>query len=112
MTETAQALGAIRRVELETAQHLETARAEGIAAVVEARRRATATVAQAKARGLEEARRRYDLAVVAAREEARSIAADGAARAEQLRNETAPGREAAIDAMVDLLVAPPLEEGK
>jgi vacuolar-type H+-ATPase subunit H len=112
MTETAQALDAIRRVELETAQHLETARSEGITAVVEARRRATATVAQAKARGLEEAQRRYDLAVAAAREEARSIAADGAARAEQLRNRTAPGREAAIDAMVDLLVAPPLEEGK
>jgi len=112
MTETAQALDAIRRVELETAQRLESARADGITAIVEARRRATVTVAEAKARGLEEARRRYDSTVAGAREEARSIAADGTARAEQLRTRTAPGREAAIDAMVDLLVAPPMEEGK
>ena len=112
MTETAQALDAIGRVELETARRLEAARAEGITAVVEARRRATATVAEAKARGLEEARQRYDSAVAGAREKARSITVDGAARAEQLRNRSAPGREAAIDAMVDLLVAPPLEEGK
>lgn len=112
MSEAAQALDAIRVAELGAARRLEEARTEAADELASARREAAKTISDGKRRGRDEAQRRFDAAVTAAEEEARLVLAGCEAREEELRVAVAPQREAAVTAMVDLLLAPPLEEGK
>lgn len=112
MTEAANPLEAIRRVELEMARRLEDARREADEAVTVARREAARMVEEAKQRGREEARRRSRETVAAAEEEAGRIVAEGEERAAKLRAATEPDRERTITAMVEFVLAPPKERGK
>lgn len=112
MTDAANPLEAIRRVELEMARRLEDARREADEAVTAARGEAARIVEEAKQRGREEARRRSRVAVTAAEEEAGRIVAEGEERAERLRAATEPDRERTIIAMFEFVLAPPKEKGK
>lgn len=112
MSEAARALDAIRVAELEAARCLEEARTEAAEAIVSARRQAAQAVSDGKRRGRDEAQRRFQAVIAAAEDQARSILAGCEAREEDLQRAAAPHREAAVAAMVDLLLAPPLEEGK
>lgn len=112
MSDAARALEAIRLKELETASRLEQAHLEAQRAVGAARREATDAVTAARTRGREEAQRRFEASVAAAEQEARAILAGCDEREAALREAAAPLRDAAVVAMIDLLLAPPLEEGK
>ena len=112
MSDAGHVLEEIRVVELETARQIETAREDAEAARRDARRQAAEEVAAAKQRGTETAGRRFEAAVAAAEADADSILAACDEREEALRRAAAPHREAAVTAMVELLVSPPLEKGK
>ena len=106
------ALHAIRDLELEMARRVEAAEAAGAEAVRAARVQERALLAAAEQRGVAEADRRFEEAVGRARADAESIRTDGSARVAGLR-ESVDGRLGdLIDELVDLVVAPPLEEGK
>jgi vacuolar-type H+-ATPase subunit H len=112
MSEAAHVLDAIRVAELEAAQRLEEVRAAAEADVAAARDEAARSISDARLRGRDESRRRLEAAVDAAEDEARSILGGCEARDEALRAAAAPFRDAAMAAMLDLLLAPPLEEAK
>ena len=112
MSETAEALHAIRVAELEAARRVEQSRAGAAESLAAANGEHAHTVADARERGRAEARRRLDAAVAEAEYEAAEILASCDARVESLRREAAPHLATAVTAMVDLLLAPPLEEGK
>ena len=112
MSDAARVLDAIRVEELEAARRLEQARTEAEDALASARREAVKAVAEGKRRGRDEAQRRIEAAIAAAEEESRSVLAGCEVREEELWKGAAPHREAAVEAMVDLLLAAPLEEGK
>lgn len=112
MSETARALDAIRVAELEAARRVEQARAEARESLAAARRDSAQAVADARMRGRNEARRRFDAAVRDAEQEAEAILAGCDARVESLGRAAAPHLASAVTEMVDLLLAPPLEEGK
>lgn len=112
MSEAGHVLDAIRVAELKAARRLEEARSEADEALSSARREATVLIAEARLRGREEAQLRFEAEVAAAEEEARSVLAGGDAREDELRGAAQPHRDAAVAALVDLLLAPPLEEGK
>ena len=69
-------------------------------------------MADAEVRGRADAKRRFDATVAEAEREADSILAGCDARIEALRRAAEPHLATAVTAMVDLLLAPPLEEGK
>ncbi len=112
MSETASALHTIRVAELEAARRIERARADAAETLAAARREHARTVADAQRRGRDEARRRLDTSVAAAEREAEAILAGCDARVASLHRAAEPDLPAAVAAMVDLLLAPPLEEGK
>lgn len=112
MSETAHTLDAIRVAELEAARRIEQAKDDAEAAVAAAQRGAAQAVADARRKGREEAKRRFDATIAAAKEEAAAILAGCDARLQDLRRSAAPHVTAAVTEMVDLLLAPPLEEGK
>lgn len=112
MSETARALDAIRIAELEAARRVERARADAAASLAAAHRDSARVVADARARGRSEARRRLETAVADAEREAEVILASCDGRIEAVRRAAAPHLPAAVAEMVDLLLAPPLEEGK
>ncbi len=112
MSETAEALHAIRVAELEAARRVEQARDEAAESLAAVRDEHAHTVADARARGHAEAKRRFDTAVSAAEREAEAILASCDARVQSLRRAAEPHLATAVTAMVDLLLAPPLEEGK
>ena len=112
MSETAEALHAIRVAELEAARRVEQARSDAAEALAAVDRERARTVAGARERGRTEARRRLDAAVADAEREAELILASCDARIESLRHAAEPHLSTAVTAMVDLLLAPPLEEGK
>ena len=112
MSETSDALHAIRVAELEAARRIERARVDATQSLVAARREHAQAVADAEGRGRTEARRRLDVAVREAEEEADAILASCASRVESVRRAAEPYRRTAVTEMVDLLLAPPLEEGK
>lgn len=111
MSSAGETLDAIRVAELNAARLLEEARTSADEALASAHREAAALIAEAKQQGREEARRHFEAEVAAAEEEARSILAEGDAREAALRDAARPGREAAVAAMIELVLAPPLEEG-
>ncbi len=112
MSETAEALHAIRVAELEAARRVEQARADAAESLAAVHDEHAHTVADARSRGRAEARRRLDAAVAAAEREAEEILASCDSRVDSLRRAAEPHLAAAVTAMVDLLLAPPLEEGK
>lgn len=112
MSETASTLHAIRVAELEAARRVERAQADADESVIAARHEHTQTVADAQQRGRAEARSRFDRTVAEAEREADAILAGGDGHVESLRCAAAPHLATAVTQMVDLLLAPPLEEGK
>lgn len=98
-------LAAIREAEMEAAVRLEAARSDADAAVVEAHRRGQRLVEQARQEGMEEASRRYAAAIAAAEREAASISADQ--RIEEVRSAVTPRIPRLVDAMMELILAPP-----
>lgn len=112
MSETADALHAIRVAELEAARRVEQSRADAAESLAAVRREHAHTVADARLRGRTEAKRRFDAAVGEAEREAEVILSGCDARVESLRRAAEPHLAATVTAMVDLLLAPPLEEGK
>ncbi len=112
MSDVSDTLEAIRRVELEMARRLDAVREDADQAIARANRDATDRVASARRRGRETARRKYADAVAEADENARHIIAEGDARAEQVAVDAAPFLDEAAASMMELLLAPPLEEGK
>lgn len=112
MSETTNTLHAIRVAELEAARRVEQARADAAELVAAAGREHTEAVAEARLRGRAEARRRLDLAVTEAEREAEEILAGCDTRVDSLRRAAEPHLSRAAGEMVDLLLAPPLEQGK
>jgi vacuolar-type H+-ATPase subunit H len=112
VSETARALHAIRVAELEAARRVEQARADAAESIAAARREHERAVADARLRGRTDARRRFDAAVAEAEREAEAVLAGCDARVESLRCAAEPYLATAVTEMVDLLLAPPLEEGK
>ncbi len=106
----ADAVQQIREHELEVARSIEAARTAAGESVRSARVEARTMVEAARREGREAARARYEERVAAAHEEAGRIR-DGAELAiRRLHGEAAPFVEEAVDAMVELLLAPPEEE--
>lgn len=112
MNDAAAALRAIRDVEREMARAVESVRREQEVGLTAARAEVQEALAAAKRRGRETARRRFATAVAAAEGEADVIVEEGRRRAAALRETAGPSREAAVTAMVELLLAPPSEKGK
>ncbi len=112
MSETTDALHAIRVAELDAARRIEQARADAAESVAAARREQAELVAEARLHGRADARRRLDLAVAEADRAAEAILAGCDARVESLRRAAEPHLARAATEMVDLLLAPPLERGK
>ncbi len=106
----ADAVQQIREHELEVALSVESAKSAAEESVRAARVEVRAIVEAARKEGRETARARYEERVAAAHEEAARIR-DGADLAiRRLQQDAAPFVEEAIDAMVELLLAPPEEE--
>lgn len=107
----AQVIRAIRKLELETAQAVEAARTESEATVAAAGAEARGMVELARGNGREEARKRYEQQVAAAEAEAERIRSSTDDRVRALRVVASPHLGGAVAAMVELLLAPPEEEG-
>ena len=106
----ADAVQQIREHELEVALSIEAAKTEAEESVKAARVEARTIVEAARLEGREAARIRYEDRVAAAHEEAAQIRSGAELAIRRLRQDAAPFVEEAIDAMVELLVAPPEEE--
>ena len=106
------ALEAIRTLEREAAQQVAAARREQDDLLAAARRDAARAVAAARHRGKETARQRFEATLAEAQKQARGVVDDGRQRAAALREAAEPHRETAVAAMVELLLAPPIEKGK
>ncbi len=107
----AEVIQAIRKLEVETAQAVEAARTESEATVAAAGAEARGMVELARRSGREEARKRYEQRVEAAEAEAQRIRSSADDRVRELRVVASPHLEGAVAAMVELLLAPPEEEG-
>ncbi len=112
MNETARALHTIRAAELDAARRVELARDAAADSVSDLRQERAQALAEAERRGRAEAERRLAASVAAAEQEAEAILAGCDERIESLRRSAEPHRSDAVAAMVDLLLAPPLEKGK
>ena len=100
----------IREHELEVALSIETAKSAAEETVKAARIEARTIVEAARREGREAARALYEERVAAA-QEAAAQTRDGAELAiRRLQQDAAPFVEEAVDAMVQLLLAPPEEE--
>ena len=107
----ANALEQIRDVERDVARRILDAEEQAEASVAQAGREADRLLDQGSQEGLETARRAHADAVAAAHEEARQIVREGQTAAEELVTATRPDLAAVVDAMVDLVLAPPAEAG-
>ena len=112
MSETARALHAIRVAELEAARRIERARVDAAASLEVARKEHARLVEDAEQRGRTEAERRFAAAVAEAEREAEAILAGCDDLVRSLRRAAEPYLATAVDDMVELLLAPPLERGK
>lgn len=112
MSETERALHSIRVAELDAARRIEQARVDAAESLDATRREHTQVIVDAERRGRAEAERRFTAAVEEAEREAETILAGGDARIHSLRHAAEPHLPTAVTAMVDLLLAPPLEKGK
>lgn len=106
------ALHAIRNVELEMARRVEAATLAADETVRTARVRERAEFAGAEERGRAEAARRLAEAIAIAEADAAEIRRSGARRVTELESSVAGRLEDVVDELVDLVFAPPLEEGK
>lgn len=111
MNEAGQSLEAIRRTELEAAQRVEEARARSDDIVTEARARARELVEEGRRRGREEAKRLLEAAKREAELEADQIRARGLAEAECLTRKAGESFDELVDALVEVVLAPPRERG-
>lgn len=102
-----ESLRAIREAELAAARTVEDAQAKADEVVSEAHRRAQQLVEEGRQAGTMEAERRFEQAVTSAREEAASITAHD--RIARLSAEVAPRLPTLVDAIEDLVLAPPTE---
>ena len=112
MSETARALHEIRVAELEAARRIEQAQVDAAESLAAARRERTEAIAEARQRGRAEAERRFAAAVAEAEREAEAILMGCDDRVRSLRRAAEPHMATAVTEMVELLLAPPLEEGK
>ena len=106
------ALHAIRDLELEMARRIEAAESAAAETIRHARAQERALLAAAEQRGVAEADRRFKEAVGRAEADAEAIRADGSTRVAGLRERVESRLGDLVDELVDLVVAPPLEEGK
>ena len=104
------AIQQIREHELEVALSIEVAKTAAEVSVKAARVEARTIVEAARKKGREAAGIRYEERVAAAHEEAAKIRNGAELAIQRLRQDAAPFVEEAIDAMIELLVAPPEEE--
>ncbi len=112
MTDGSAPLRVIREVEIAAARQIDAARTEEAQLLSSAEQEAREMVNAARHRGRAEAQRRFAAAIDAANQEAVLIADRGVVASEALRATAAPHLSGAIDAMVELLMAPPEERGK
>ncbi len=105
------ALEQIRDIEREMARRIRAAEEQAEASVAQAGREADLLLEEGQRKGLEAARQAHAEAVAAAREEARSILAEGQTSADELIRSGRPELAGVVDAMVDLVLAPPAEAG-
>jgi len=101
----------IRATERETAQRLQAAQAQAQATVDAARREAQELVASARRRGQAASRTRYEEVIQIAQREADRLEAQAESRAASIRASAQPQLPALVDAMVELILAPPTERG-
>jgi vacuolar-type H+-ATPase subunit H len=104
-------LAEIRALELEMARRLDDTRVEAAAAVADATRQARQTVVDARERGLRRAEAHHRERVAAAVAEAQQIHLTGQTDAADLLVELRPQLLGLVDAMLDVVLAPPTEEG-
>lgn len=107
-----EALHAIRDIELEMARRVEAARTAAEEAVRAARVRERAELAAAQERGRAEASQRLARAVANAEADAAEIRSDGKRRVAALEASLRGKLDDVVEQLVDLVLAPPLEEGK
>ena len=103
-------LAAIREAERTAAERIDSARAEVVEQLRNARRRAVKLVSEAEERGRHTATRRNQEGIEAAQAEAERILGQGSTEATQLAEEVAPHLPAAVDALVDFLLPAPFGE--
>ena len=101
----------IRALELEMARRLDDTRVGAAAAVADATRQARQTVADARERGLLRAEAHHRDRVAAAVAEAEQIRLAGRSDAADLLVELRPRLLGLVDAMLDVVLAPPTVEG-
>jgi vacuolar-type H+-ATPase subunit H len=104
-------LAEIRSVELEMARRLDDTRVRVETAVAEATQHARHTIADARQRGLRQAETDHQERVAAALAEAEQIRLAGQADAADLLVELRPQLLGLVDAMLDVILATPAEEG-
>jgi vacuolar-type H+-ATPase subunit H len=104
-------LDRIRSAELAAARRIEEAKESALKLIEDARARAEEEVRQAAEAGHREADRRYEAAVSRARAEADRIDFEVRNHMEQLRRAVAPQIEHLAEAMLDLVLAPPDQQG-
>lgn len=111
MNEAGETLDAIRQTELEAARRVEAARDRSAEITTEAKARARELIEEGRRQGRETARRRLEEAKEQAELEADEIRARGVAEAESLALHADERMDTLVDALVEVVLAPPREKG-
>jgi F0F1-type ATP synthase membrane subunit b/b' len=112
MTDAGTTLDEIRATERDMARRLQGAKDKAAADLEAGRTEAKRLAAGARSRGKEAADVRYDEVVRTARHQAAGLEADAAEQAAALREHALPHLRELVDAIVELVLAPPTERGK
>lgn len=112
MNEASQAIGEIRRAEMEGAQRVEEARTNASEMVAEARAEGQRLLADARSRGRHSARKRLEAAIEDATAAANEIRAGGGAGEGKLAEMAGESMDLLVEEMVRAVLAPPSEPGK
>lgn len=107
----ANALEQIRDIEREVARRIRAAEERAERSIARAASEADRLLEEGHREGLEAARQAHTEALDAARDEAGRIVAEGETAAQELVQATHPELGRVVDAMVDLVLAPPAEAG-
>lgn len=112
MNEATHALEEIRRTELETARHVEEARARAKEIEAEAKAEGRRLVDEGRERGRAAARRHLEETLEGTEKVAAKVRARAKSEAEALGHAAARSMDVLIEEMVGVLLAPPSEPGK
>ena len=112
MTDARSTLDEIRATERDMARRLQEARDAAAADIEAARTEAKRLASEARIRGREAAAIRYEEVVRTAGHEADQVRANATQQAATLREQALPHLPQLVDAIIELVLAPPAERGK